>query len=73
MNKIKYLVGKKKISSYVFEPYDPILCEFLDNLSSEIRSDKRSRNHPDIMTFAFWCRKANINQKKERLMMEKKE
>lgn len=72
MNKIKYLVGKKKISSYVFEPYDPILCEFLDNLSSEIRSDKRSRNHPDIMTFAFWCRKANINQKKREINDGKK-
>jgi hypothetical protein len=46
-------------------PYAPVLCEFLNDLSSELRSTKEASNYPDIMTFAFWCRKSNLRKLKE--------
>lgn len=70
-NNIMYLVGSKDISRSTFEPYDPIICEFLDDLSSQLRSDKKAIDYPDIMTFAFWCRKANIAKLKEDFKDEK--
>lgn len=59
-DEVSYLVGDKEISSLPFTPYDGLLCEFLNNLSSELRSHREASAYPDIMTFAFWCRKANI-------------
>ena len=45
----------------------PALCifsnevtEYLNFLSKTLFDDKRSRQYPDISTFAFFCRKANI-------------
>jgi len=55
-----YLIGDKTVSIRPLAPYDAILCEFLNNLSSELRSCREAAAYPDIMTFAFWCRKANI-------------
>jgi len=57
---VTYLVGDKTVSTRPLAPYDALLCEFLNNLSSELRSSKEAKAYPDIMTFAFWCRKANI-------------
>lgn len=57
---VTYLVGDKTISTRPLAPYQVLVCEFLNNLSSELRSDKEAAAYPDIMAFAFWCRKANI-------------
>ena len=57
---ITYLVGFKKVSKHPLVPYDAQVCEFLNDLSSELRSCTEAVEYPDIMTFAFWCRKANI-------------
>ena len=63
MNKydnVTYLVGDRILATRPFVPYDGLLCEFLNDLSVELRSYEESSAYPDIMTFAFWCRKANI-------------
>ena len=39
--------------------------DFLDDISSEIRSDKRSLDYPDVVTFGFWCRRSNIEKIRE--------
>jgi hypothetical protein len=57
---VTYLVGDKTVSTRPLVPYDDLSCEFLNNLSSELRSCKESAAYPDILTFAYWCRKANI-------------
>lgn len=57
---VTYLVGNQTVSTCPLVPYDALLCEFLNNLSSELRSCKEAAAYPDIMAFAFWCRKANI-------------
>ena len=59
---VAYLVGDKNISGRPFRPYHTLLCEFMNDLSSELRSCKYAAAYPDIMTFAFWCRKANITR-----------
>lgn len=61
---ITYLVGDKAVSTRPLAPYDAALCEFLNDLSSELRAYKEATAYPDIMAFAFWCRKANIAQLK---------
>jgi len=57
---ITYLVGDKAPIACPLLPYEALLCEFLDDLSSELRSSREAAAYPDIMAFAFWCRKANI-------------
>ena len=41
------------------QPYNDLIIEFIDELSSTL-NDKTTRIYPDIMAFAFWCRKSNI-------------
>lgn len=57
---VTYLAGDRIVATRPFAPYDELLCEFLNDLSVELRSCGESAAYPDIMTFAFWCRKANI-------------
>jgi hypothetical protein len=54
------LAGVINVSTRPFEPYYELLCKFLNDLSSELRSRDDSSAFPDVIAFAFWCRKANI-------------
>lgn len=40
--------------------FHPLRIDFLADLSKTLISGSQSRDYPDIVTFAFWCRKANI-------------
>ena len=57
---VTYLVGDKIVATHPFEPYNELLCKFLNDLSIELRSSDESSAYPDVIAFAFWCRKANI-------------
>jgi len=59
---VNFLVGDESVSNRPLLPYDPMVCEFLDRLSVELRSSKQAADYPDILTFAFWCRKAHLKQ-----------
>jgi len=54
------LAGVRNVSTRPFEPYDELLCKFLNDLSVELRSRDESSAYPDVIAFSFWCRKANI-------------
>lgn len=41
-------------------PFSMKVVDYLNALSVEILRDKDSRLYPDLVTFAFYCRKANI-------------
>ena len=43
------------------EPFHPLVISFLDAISKAILSDKSNKAFPDVVTFAFWCRKAGIS------------
>jgi hypothetical protein len=57
---VTYLVGDGIIAPRPVAPYDDLLCEFLNDLSAELRSCSEAFAHSDVIAFAFWCRKANI-------------
>lgn len=41
--------------------FDEDICGFLDSLAAAIRKDAQAKQYPDIQTFGFFCRKANID------------
>lgn len=50
----------------VMQPFCDEAVDFFNALSRELNKDVRVRNYPDVATFAFFCRKANIlNLKKQ--------
>lgn len=52
------------------EPFAPETIVYLNALSASILKDPLARAYPDVITFAFFCRKANINQLAERYTSE---
>lgn len=59
-NQIEYLFGAEEIQSVPRIPYELVCIQFLDEWSKAIRNDIQAKQYPDILTFAFWIRKANI-------------
>ena len=60
-NIFKSYVGNIDIkisSNFLFEKS---ICEFLDELSKKIISDREAKKFSDLISFAFWCRKSNID------------
>jgi len=43
-----------------FEPFSEDVVNFLDALSKELNRDSKLRDYPDVATFSFFCRRANI-------------
>ena len=43
-----------------FEPYSEEVVNYLDALSKELNKDPNIRVYPDVATFGFFCRRANI-------------
>ena len=41
-------------------PFSDVVIAFLNALSGSLLKDKLSREYPDVVTFAFFCRKANL-------------
>ena len=48
-----------------FSPFDEIICNFINELSKILIKKYNPREFPDIYTFAFFCREANIRKIKE--------
>lgn len=44
------------------KPFDEVVCGFLGEVSSVLMKDPASRQYPDIVTFGFFCRKANLHR-----------
>jgi hypothetical protein len=64
-NSVSYLLGMPELVVHPLVPFNELVCGFLDELSSELRASPDISKYPDVMSFAFWCRKANINKLKE--------
>lgn len=72
---IKYLVGDedtilhmKKMQARV--PFEESIVNFLNALSKKILSISATRMYPDVVTFAFWIRKANVSKIAERFPVD---
>ena len=67
MDKIKFLIGKEK--EFLVKPSLPfgsLEIDFLDQLSKELMSNREAKKFSDIISFAFWCRKKNIENLKKK-------
>ena len=62
---VHYLLGGEVQNTRLFAPYDNLLCDFLNDLSSQLRKCEDAGGYQDVLTFAFWCRRANIARLKE--------
>ncbi len=63
---VKYLAGQAIERVTPLPIFDETVCEFLDDFSKELKKDARSRQYADIQSLAFFCRRANIQQLKQR-------
>ena len=59
------IVSKNNLICKPVQPYDLLICDFIDSYSVALRHDMEARTFSDVMTFAFWARRANILKKKE--------
>ncbi len=64
-NEIHFLCGNSNLidelsALKVVQPFSDEVVDFLHSLHLEILADQQSRTFPDLITFAFWCRKNNI-------------
>ena len=46
-----------------FKSFSTIACDWLSNLSRYLLKDPKTKKYPDVATFAFFCRKANLSKK----------
>lgn len=67
-NNITYLVGDSITKKRPCGIFDDIVCKFLNELSKKLRENQLIRQYPDVLAFAFYCRKANISRLKEKYM-----
>lgn len=65
MKNINYIIGTSEICRTPLPPYSETACEFAAELSAALMKNPDARLYPDIMSFAFWCRKSNIYALKE--------
>lgn len=70
-SKITWIVGNSVPKYIVFEPYADVVCSFLGDLSQNLLKNKTAVQYPDIISFAYFCRKANIHKKKENFAEQK--
>jgi hypothetical protein len=54
--------GPEQFSARPFEPCSAPVRAFLSRLSAELVADKVSSSMPDVVSFAWWCRKANLER-----------
>lgn len=62
---MKVLCGVRQVKKTPLEPYAGIVCSFLEDYSNALRQDLEAKQYPDVMTFAFWARRANIEKQKQ--------
>jgi len=56
---LRFLVGSGLPDAAQLTPYNDTVCSFLSALSEILM---RERGYPDVVSFAFFCRKANISR-----------
>jgi len=64
-NQIKYIIGDTEIVRNMehipaFQPFDDQVIDYWDTVSKILLNSTESKQYPDVITFAFWCRKASI-------------
>lgn len=67
LDEVEFLVGdkpdnlKELFNLQSFETFSSEMADFLIELSGVLLNDEKTRQFPDVATFAFYCRSANIS------------
>lgn len=61
-NQVQVLAGSIEniLSAKPFVPFDESVVEWLNALSGSLIKDRQAKQYPDVITFAFFCRRANL-------------
>jgi len=64
---IEYLIGNSSIVEAMpqqpaFPIFSKIVCDFLQAVSQRLLKNVEAKAYPDVVTFAFWCRKSSLQQ-----------
>lgn len=73
--KAKFQIGDEAAVERMAElpagvPFDEGRIEFLNRVSRELMADKEARGYPDVVTFAFWIRRANMEKEKAEFLAD---
>lgn len=73
--RISYQVGNENLMTQIqktetLEPFSEKTMEFLSCLSKVLLSDREAKAYPDVITFAFWIRRASVEILKKRFVLE---
>ena len=65
-DEVEYLVGDPSniLQSRVLHPLNDLSIEFLSELSKAILKNPIAKLYPDVITFGYWCRVANLKKMK---------
>ena len=61
-NKLEILSGIQFTEFKPKVPFSDVVCDFIYELSSELLKCREAKNYPDIISFAYWCRKSILIQ-----------
>lgn len=66
-NQVQVLAGsiENTLSAKPLVPFDYSVVEWLNALSGRLIKDRQAKQYPDVITFAFFCRRANILKLKQ--------
>lgn len=76
LNKVTFLTGSVELAAQLPDvpakpPFNERIVDFLNDVSRKIMGYRTSKTYSDVVTFAFWIRKASVMGLKERF--EKKD
>jgi hypothetical protein len=65
-DKVEYLLGDPSniFQSRILHPLNDLSIEFLSELSNAILKSPIAKLYPDVITFGYWCRAANLKKMK---------
>lgn len=75
LNKVTYLSGSADVVNQLINvpalvPFNDRIVDFLNDVSKELLSNRSSKAFSDVVTFAFWIRRASVTKLKERFKFE---
>ena len=70
---VEYLVGKNLNFKFkCLEIYNKKTLNFISDLGQLLKNKKDAKQFPDVIAFAFFCRKNNLDNFKKNILMTQK-
>lgn len=73
LDSVQFLVGdallvKRMTRIPVLEPFSDLVVDYLNMVSKSLLASSEAKAYPDIVTFAFWIRKAHLTELKRKFV-----